>query len=290
MRFHALLLAALSTFAGSGVADADVIADFEDIPLAPGSFDNGNPGGLAPGDEVSNTFVSEGAEFNNVFGIDPDFQFPYWAGWSISNIVDTSTPGFGNQYASFAGGGSGGAGNYGIAFGAGPTDSIINLPEVDFTPIAMSAEITNTTYTALSMRDGDAFSSPFGGDDGNRPDFFLLTITGYAGLDATGATIGSIDFYLADYRSSDNSLDYILDAWTAVDLGSLLGSASLGFTLTADPAHNDPVLGMTAPAYFALDNLTIRAIPEPSTRVLLVLGTAVAGLARLRRARPWRAS
>ena len=44
MRYHTLFLAVLSTFAVFGAADADVIVDFEDIPLAPGGFDNGNPG------------------------------------------------------------------------------------------------------------------------------------------------------------------------------------------------------------------------------------------------------
>ena len=57
------------------------------------------------------------------------------------------------------------------------------------------------------MRDGDAFSKKFGGASGDDPDWFKLTITGN---DSTGASVGSVDFYLADYRSSTNSLAYIV--------------------------------------------------------------------------------
>lgn len=285
-----LLTATLALVASIGLsaARADVIVDFEDIPLAPGAYDNGDPGGLAPGDEVSTLFVSNGAEFNNTFGVDRSFAYPYWGGWAISSVDNPTTPGFGNQYASFAGGGAGGGGNYGVAFGSTPGASVINLPDVDFAPAGMSVEITNTAYTALSMRDGDPFSPAFGGPDGNRADFFLLTIFGYAGAGATGGVLGSVDFYLADYRFSDNALDHIVDTWTTVDLSSLLGSASLSFALTAGQAHTDPIFGLTIPAYFALDNLTIRAVPEPSSLAMVGLGliAGVGVLRRRNRARP----
>jgi hypothetical protein len=38
------------------------------------------------------------------------------------------------------------------------------------------------------------------------------------GLDATGASVGTVEFYLADYRFSNNALDYILEEWAEVDL------------------------------------------------------------------------
>lgn len=265
---------------------ADVVADFEDIALAAGSYHNGDPGGLNPGDEVSHSFVSNGVAFNNTFGIDATFNYPYWSGWAVSSVVDTTTPGFGNQYASYAVG----DGNYGVAFLAYPNAAYIDLPELNVTPVGLSAEITNTTYAGLSMLNGDSFSSPFGGiagGGGSRPDFFKLTITGYAGAGATGAALGTVDFYLADYRFTDNSLDYIVDTWTTVDLTSLLGSRSLGFALTAGPAHIDPIFGLTVPAYFALDNLTILAppVPEPASLILTALGAAGALLSRAHRRR-----
>ena len=64
-----------------------------------------------------------------------------------------------------------------------------------------SLMVTNTTYAALSMRDGDSFAKKFGGPSGNDPDYFRLTITG---KDSGGSTIGSVEFYLADYRFADS--------------------------------------------------------------------------------------
>ena len=281
MRIRPLVFALL-LLAPALPARSELVVDFEDLTLPPDSFHNGNPGNLLPGQTHDGSFTSRGATFHNTFGIDQKFGFEYWSGWAYSNRGDTTTAGFGNQYSSFAGGGSGGGGIFGVAF-AGGGDAYINLPDVGFAPDAMSARITNTTYAALSMRDGDSFSEPFGGSGGDRPDFFLLTITGYAGADATGAAVGSVPFYLADYRSADRSRDYIVGDWELVDLTALLGARSLGFELTADAAH-DSMFGLTIPAYFALDNLTIAAVPEPSAAALLALG-ALGLLAARRRTR-----
>ena len=131
--------------------------------------------------------------------------------------------------------------------------------------------ITNTTYAYLAMRDGSQFSKVFGGQTGNDPDFFLLTITGSDSLDAP---IGAVDFYLADYRFPDNSLDYLIDSWTDVDLTSLDGASTLSFGLTSSDVGQ---FGMNTPAYFAIDNLHV--VPEPATLTLLALG----GILALRR-------
>ncbi|MGL4422920.1 MAG: DUF4465 domain-containing protein, partial [Gemmataceae bacterium] len=140
-----------------------------------------------------------------------------------------------------------------------------------------SMRITNTTYAGLSMRDGDSFSKKFGGISGNDPDFFLLTIVGKS---VGGQTLGTIDFYLADYRFSNNSQDYIIQEWTTVNLSTLPEQTRrLEFILSST---DNGTFGMNTPAYFAMDNLAIVAVPEPS---LGLLGTViVAGvLARRRR-------
>src|SRR5262245_175379 len=208
----ALLALALLTAPARG----QVVADLEDLPLSgPNTFYNGADG--------AGGFTSRGARFNNSYNA----TFGAWEGWAYSNVVNTTTPGFTNQYAAYnlPGGGGDGSPQYAVAFAGVPA---IDLP-ANTRPQAV--RITNTTYAALSMRDGDAFAKKFGGPTGNDPDFFRLTVEG---RDAAGALLGSLDFYLADYRFSNNSLDYIVSQWTTVDLTGLpAGTRRLTFALTS---------------------------------------------------------
>lgn len=235
------------------VASADVV-DFEDLPLAPESFHNGSDG--------AGGVTGGGAFFNNTF---TDFGggFTGWSGWSYSNITDNTTPGFTNQCSAIPGIGADGSPNYAVAFD--PSDATINLPASLF---ADSMLITNATYAYLAMRDGSQFANVFGGQTGNDPDFFLLTITG---LDPLDAPIGTVDVYLADYRFADNSVDYLIDSWTEVDLTSLEGASTLSYGLTSSDVG---AFGMNTPAYFAIDNL--HAVPEPVTLTLLAFGGVLA--------------
>lgn len=156
-----------------------------------------------------------------------------------------------------------------------PGISYIDLP-TGFS--AKSARITNTTYAALSILNGDQFAKKFGGVSGDDPDFFLLTITG---LDATNQTVGSTDFYLADYRFGDNSQDYIVDTWELIDLSGLAGATRLSFAVTSSDIGQ---FGLNTPAYVALDDLVLvpsdrTTVPESSSTVsLLVIGTLGIGL------------
>ncbi len=237
------------------IASASVV-DFEDLPLAPESFYNGADG--------TGGFSSSGAFFNNTF---TDFGggVTIWSGWSYSNITDNTTPGFMNQYSTIPGTGADGSPNYAVAFAFDPGDATIELP-VSLFPDSMF--IANTTYAYQEMLNGSQFSKVFGGQTGDDPDFFLLTITG---LDSIGGAIGTIDFYLADYRFEDNSLDYLIDSWTEVDLTGLDGAATLSFGLTSSDVGQ---FGMNTPAYFAIDNLHV--VPEPTTMVLLLFGGVMA--------------
>lgn len=224
-------------------APAQTVIDFEDLSLPPGSYYNGADG--------TGGFVSRGASFNNTY----DATFGIWIGWSYSDTTDVTTPGFTNQYSAYKlphGGGARHSANYAVAYvSQDPTDP---PPTIILPPgtVPVSARITNTTYAALSMRDGDAFAKKFGGPDGTDPDYFVLTISGF---DADGTATGSVDFYLADYRSGDPTLAYIIGKWTKVDLTPLGDAAVLTFSLAS--SDNGP-FGMNTPAYFALDNLTVR--------------------------------
>jgi hypothetical protein len=123
------------------------------------------------------------------------------------------------------------------------------------------------------MRDGDTFAKKFGGDFGNDADWLKLTISGFIGGNPTGAFI---DFYLADFRFSNNSQDYIIDEWTAVDFSPLGSADQIRFSMSSS---DNGAFGMNTPSFFAIDNV---AVPEPSALVCSLAGLGIA----LRRRRP----
>ena len=205
-------------------------AGFENFDLQPESFLNGSDlsGGFADGD----IFLPN----------DYNTDFSSWSGWAISHISDNTTPGFMNQYSAITGGGIE-SDTYATSFVSG--ESTIRLQDG---AAQEGVFITNSTYAYFSMLDGDSFSKKFGGLTGNDPDFFLLTIGAYQEGELTGA---EVEFYLADFTFADNSLDYIVDEWTYVDLTSLGAADSLSFTLTSSDVGE---FGMNTPAYFCIDD------------------------------------
>jgi hypothetical protein len=261
------------------VPAAATTIDFEDLganlPIAdpgsgvPESFYNGYSA-AAVGQPTD--FTSQGATFHNDF---TNFGGGCcWQGWAYSQVRDTTTPGFGNQYAASPGGGAGGSATYGVAFTGGQVGAQGPVSRITFAQptIVLGADVTNTTYAALSMRDGDGFAKKFGGASGNDPDYFLLTITG---LDSSGAITGSVQFALADYRFANHALDYIVTDWRFVDLTALGSVAALEFSLDSSDQSGG---FLNTPSYFALDNLQF--VPEPHSAALLAFGLAL--LARRR--------
>ena len=103
------------------------------------------------------------------------------------------------------------------------------------------------------MKNGENYTKKF-----EQGDWFKLTITG---LNADGETTGTVDFYLADLRSENESEHYILNEWKWCDLSSLGEVKRLEFTMSS--TDNDPQWGMNTPAYFCMDNLGVTA-PVPT--------------------------
>ncbi len=253
--FLSTLILAAATL-GTGSASA-LVVDFEDLGLAATP-----PGEVLDPPTSGGSFVSGGVTFLND---------GFFSGFSASTTSDTTTGDFTNQYSNITGAGAGGSDTFGIAYAYDPVDLLFAS-----THTVSSAAFTNTTYTALSMLNGDAFAKQFGGVSGDDPDWLRLTIQGVDGL---GATTGpGVELYLADYRFADNGLDYVLDGWASVDL-SVLGQVSgLRFSLDGSDVGD---FGLNTPAYFAIDDLV--TIPEPTSALLVGLG--LAGLARRRRRR-----
>ena len=217
---------------------AQTVTDFEEFNVPIDSFLNGSDG--------SGGFTAKNAFFPNTF---QDFgTFTAWGGWSISTSTDITTAGFTNQYSAISGKGYDNSDTYAVTFvGSG---SQIEIIHEQGPTIVDGMYINNGTYPYLSMLEGDNFAKQFGGETGDDPDFFLLTIKKYLNGQLS---IDSVNFYLADYRFDDNNLDYIVNDWTYVDLTPLGHVDSLLFTLSSSDVG---VYGMNTPAYFCIDNFT----------------------------------
>jgi hypothetical protein len=215
------------------------VVTFEDVNLPAESYWNGSVG--------SGGFISSDASFNNIYNVDWDS----WEGFSCSNITDNVTSGFVGQYNAVAGAGQGGSSNYAICSvgWTEPPKMTLKTPGV-----VRSLYVTNNNYTYYSMLYGDMFAKKFGGESGNEPDFFLLTITG---KDSEGIVTGVVDFYLADFRFDNSNEDYILGTWEFVDLTSLGTVKTLEFALSSSDTGD---WGMNTPAYFALDNIEYQLV------------------------------
>ncbi|MBN8603494.1 MAG: DUF4465 domain-containing protein [Planctomycetes bacterium] len=272
MRIFILAVTAIASLFSTLESRADIVIGFEELSLAPNSFYNGNSGVGTNTNGWSSGGVHFGNSYNSSFG-------GFWNGFSYSNVINTTTPGFTNQYASFApagpGAGAGGSQNYAVAYSG--SHAFFNLPS---NTLLSSVSLANTTYAALSMQTGDSFAKKFGGVSGNDPDFFRVSLSGFDGLNGTGNSIGSVTVNLADFTFADNSQDFILSNWLTVDLSSIASSRSVSLSFASSDVG---AFGINTPTYVAFDNLTITAVPEPSSFALL--GIAGTGIALWRRRR-----
>jgi hypothetical protein len=262
LRQNICSLVALAITANVAVT-ADVIT-FESASVPSIGHLNGDPGTLSPGDSVSVPFQFGGVSFSNTFGIDATWNFSFWNGFSISNVVNTTDGTWTNQYASKPGGGYQST-NYAVAYSS---EANIEFPE----PVKASGfRIANTTYAygIMTETDPEGFSMPLGSGD-----WFSVTATG----SRNGATVGSVEFFLADLRGATPV--GVRSGWNWVDLSGLETIDRLSFSFAGSDVGE---YGLNTPAYFAMDNLTY-AVPEPSGIVLAACGAA-AWIAWRRRAR-----
>lgn len=252
-------------------------ADFENPVLATGSAWYGQDQ-VIDGDTI---YANGGFHFETNY----NSGWGSFAGWAISNVTDNTTPGWANQYSAVTGVGQNGSSQYGICYASAWNNHRVFTLGAE--QVLQGFYVTNTTYAYYAMLNGDSFTKPFGADtnaqgliDGtNGEDWFLLTVYG---LDADSLYTGdSVNFFLADFRFSNDAEDYILDEWTYVDLSSLGAVKGLDFVLTSTDTTGG--FGMNNPAYFAMDNLLVAysGIVEPEQRELVVYPNPTSGMIHL---------
>ncbi len=213
--------------------------NLEDLSFNALSFWNGS--------DQRGKFQSSEMTFENNYNT----SYGSWEGFVYSAKNDVVQSDYTNQYSVFdARNGKNKFALYYPPYGRDAFAKFLN----DSVYAVKSLSVCNSTYTALTMKLGDpSFAKKFGGESGNDLDWFKMTIVGY---NLAGDSVHSIDFYLADFRFSDNSKDYIINNWTNIDLTPLGKINKMTFRFSSSDNGD---WGMNTPAYVCLDNLKYEA-------------------------------
>lgn len=218
-------------------------ATFDDVTLGSNGYWQGESG--------DNEMFSGGWFFTNYYM--PEYSF--WGGFTASNHTDMSQSGLSAQYTAATGAGYDGSTQYGVAYCMGVQTDVYAADGIAHT--VTGCYVTNNLWAYQNMHDGDATATAFGGPTGNDPDWFKLTATG---KNASGQTVGTAEFYLADYRFANNDDDYILNTWEWFDLSTLGAVHTISFSLSSSKNNSG---GMITPAYFCIENFNGTAPTPP---------------------------
>lgn len=247
-----------------------LVADFENLYLEENSNWHGPDTkgdieeGLYGDQEYQGSFISGSYQFSNNYSID----WQSWSGFSYANRTSTTFQSITtDQWNSCVGSGNNGSSNYGVFFEdtfAPMTVTVLNNPEGEQ---LNGFFITNNAWTVNAILNGDdqtgekdADGNPVSGSEGFREgDYFLLTITADNGEE--------IAYYLADYRSANESDRYYVKTWEWVDLSSLGTVKELTFGLKSSRRNT---YGYTTPLYFCLDDFNSTR-PEQTSDVTLTV-------------------
>lgn len=189
----------------------------------------------------------------------PNKSYNAFSGYVIS--ADKSNEATGeymiDQFRSAAGGAYEGD-NFAIAYYSAPSswyagykDPII-LTYTTEAKLITGFYVTNSAYTLDAILNGDYANDAFG-----EGDYLSLTVKGYNGETLTGEVM----FYLADYRSANESERFALKEWKWLDLSRLGAVTRLEFEMFTTKSDQ---FGFTTPTYFCLDNFGA-ATHDPAT-------------------------
>ena len=227
------------------VRGESVTATFEDNYLEPESYWQGRTGN----DSDESIFYSGSYSFTNTYI--PSWMT--WGGFGYSNITATEfNPSQWNthQFRSVVGHGADESNTFAVMCdmdGYYPVKiEVIHSQQ----PVTVSGVyLTNSAYTYNSMINGDAVAgAPF-----TQGDYYKVIFTGNTGT--------TVEYYLADYRSTNATEHYILTEWKWFDLTPLGNITNL--TVSVDGSRKN-VYGLLTPAYLCMDNL---GVTEPLNEI-----------------------
>ncbi len=201
---------------------------FEEIAL--------NNQGYWNGSDNSGGFTSGNAFFPNIF-TEWEGGVTSWTGFACSNRKDTYTAGYGNQYSCWAGGGANASEKFALIY-LGDT-IVFKVPEK-----MESIQVSNATYPALSMQNGDDYAKKFCAGD-----YFYLLIRG---IDEEGKSTGVAKIGLADFTAEDPNMYYISNKWILVNLEHLGIVKKMAFSFESSDTGE---WGINTPAYACIDNV-----------------------------------
>jgi hypothetical protein len=199
--------------------------------------------GFWNGSDASGSFLASNMKFDNQYNA----VWKSWSGCSYSQKNDVVTPGYENEFSVIDP--TNLKNKFALFYPPFTGDSFVQfINNQDY--IIQSIDLCNSTYAWFTIKNGNGFCKKFGGIKGTDPDWFKVTIIGY---NHENVKVGSKEIYLADFRSSDSTQDYLLSKWTTFDLTSI-GQVNK-ITFVFDSSDKDPVFGINTPTYLCLDNI-----------------------------------
>jgi len=235
-----------------------------EVPYTTITFENVGSESLANSIYGSNLYGGQYPGYHDIIGdlkiglLGDNF---YEGGIALSQWSDTATVGYTNQCSVFykdgvtGFGGNNGSMTFAVHYGADNSEFLYGSDTRTFMGFKTDGTekvidhfyVNNSTYAALTMKEGDSFTPAFSYGNG---DWFKLTITG---IDKNGRETGTVEFYLADFRSSNSN--GIVSEWTKVDLYSLGMVHGIKFNLESSIENE---YGSSVPTYFCFDDVAIR--------------------------------
>ncbi len=223
------------------VLGKQAVATFDDNYLDAESYYNGR--GADNGDWTAPGTISQFV--SGSFAFDTEHHTStWWSGFGMSNQTDTSFESYADQYKSAVGHGHNSA-NYGVLYSYAGSTYAIHVSNATDGDNVEGFYVTNTANNANAYINGDGMSTKAGGFE--TGDYFLMTVY----VTKADGTVGSLDYYLADYRSEKAADHYYLDTWQWVDLRQFgkIKKVTFSFSGTKKNAY-----GLTTPTYACIDD------------------------------------